>query len=103
MDVVEFFDHIIFSENSFDLLTHDVRIEITNRLLKYMRQQKGADEEKLKGQDDRFDFCLLFFYILFLNILNDLRKFGFVIKLLITKPYHLEGFLVTFHGHATSF
>ncbi|XP_057309196.1 NBAS subunit of NRZ tethering complex-like [Hydractinia symbiolongicarpus] len=53
MDVVEFFDHIIFSENAFDLLTHDVRIEITNRLLKYMRQQKGADEEKLKGQDNR--------------------------------------------------
>ena len=51
-DVVTFADHVTFTEEAVDLLTHDVRLDIGKRLLKYTRQQKGQDETKQRGNDN---------------------------------------------------
>ena len=51
-DVVTFADQVTFTVEAIDSLTQDVRMDISKRMLKYLRQQKGQDETKHRGSDD---------------------------------------------------
>jgi len=50
-DIVTFADQVIFTEEAFASLTQELRLDITNRIFKYIRQQKGQDEAKQRGND----------------------------------------------------
>ena len=50
--MVTFADQVTFTTEAIDSLTQDTRMEISKRVLKYLRQQKGQDETKQRGSDD---------------------------------------------------
>lgn len=52
-DLIELADHLTYREESFNLLTVDIRIDIISRLQKFVRQKMGQQNNEAKNADPR--------------------------------------------------